>query len=355
MSLSSLAGNVNRFAPEALTYGGGWDANTTYVLHNVVFGSNNVAYVLAVASNRGTDPTTAPAPSPWVVFGSATPAPPTPGATYLQLAPLNATLASGVWDAQSAYAVGDLVRDTSTTAGAGGSLWVCNTAVPAVVAPVANTSPSTLGNTPAPWTAVSSALTAGAGINLTPVGNSLEVSAVSAGAGGLKAILSGNALTAKVVGGTVVNNSMSVPLQQFDLGLTAGHTYLLNLSFDGGANTTWTGSSGGSSMTVSPYISNTATGLESDLPSLFGYGQINTFSAPVSVSAVANGQNPLIDFPPLTYQVYYPALDANVYINALLQGGTQVSDTSVGNVAWTTFANGWKIYASATDLGLTPA
>jgi len=375
MSLSSLAGNVNVFAPEALTYGGAWSATQTYVLHNVVFGSNNVAYVLAVASNRGTDPTTAPAPSPWVVFGSATPTPPTPGATALSLSPLDATTGSGVWLETSGYAVGNVVRDNS--AGGFGGLYVCNTEIVAPVAPAVLTAPHL--NQPTPWTpmyalalatefgsglnltpsatgvALSTALTAGAGINLTPNGanNTIEISAVSAGAGGLKLIATGTALTAKVVGGTPVGNVLTVPLQQFDLGLTAGNTYLITMVYDGGANTTWTGSSPGSSITSSPFISNTATGAEDSLPSLFGYGQQNTFSAPTSVSAVSNGTNPLIDFPPLTYQVFYPALDANVYLNVVLNGGA--TNATVANVAWTEYTPGWRVWLSATDLGATPA
>jgi len=374
MSLSSLAGNVNVFAPEALTYGGAWNADTTYVLHNVVFGSNNVAYVLAIASNRGTDPTTAPAPSPWVVFGSATPTP-TPGGTALSLTPLDATTGSGVWLESSGYAVGNVVRDNS--AGGYGGLYVCNTEIVAPVAPAVLTAPHL--NQPTPWTpmyalalatefgsglnltpsatgvALSTALTAGAGINLTPNGanNTIEISAVSAGAGGLKAILTGTDLTARVAGGTPVGNSISSPLLTVPLGLTAGNTYLINLVFDGGANTTWTGSSSGSSLTSSPYISNTATGAEDSLPSLFGYGQQNTFSAPTSVSTVSNGSNPLIDLPPITYTVYYPALDANVYIN--LQTTALAGDPSVANLTWTTYAPGWRVWCSATDLGTTPA
>lgn len=377
MSLSSLAGNVNVFAPEALTYGGAWNADTTYVLHNVVFGSNNVAYVLASASNRGTDPTTAPAPSPWVVFGSATPAPPTPGATALSLAPLDATTGSGVWLDSRGYAVGEVVRDNS--AGGFGGLYVCNTEIVAPVAPAVLTAPHL--NTPSPWTpmyalalasqfgsgvnlvpsatgiTVGSALVAGAGINLQPslTDNTISVSAVSAGAGGLKLIATGTALTAKAEGGTPVGNVLSVPLQQFNLGLTAGNTYLITMVYDGGANTTWTGSSPGTSLTSSPYISNTATGAEDSLPSLFGYGQQNTFSAPTSVSAVSNGANPLIDFPPLTYQVFYPALDANVYLNVVLNGGQGIGNTNVANITWTEYSPGWRVWLSATDLGTNPA
>jgi hypothetical protein len=195
------------------------------------------------------------------------------------------------------------------------------------------------------------ALTAGAGINLTPslTTNSIEIASAGAGAG-LKLIANGTALTPLVAGGTPVGGVLTVPLISFNLGLTPGDTYLITMMFDGGANTTWATSSSGSSITASPFISNTAAGLEDSLPSLFGYGQQDTFSAPTSVSTVANGANPLIDFPPLTYTVFYPALDANVYVNVRLQSAS----TSPGQMAWTEYQPGWKVWISAVDLGATP-
>jgi hypothetical protein len=264
---------------------------------------------------------------------------------------LDNTSASCVWDANRGYAVGDVVRDTSATGGIGGSLWICNTAVPAVIAPLVNTSPSTLGNDPMPWTPLTPALNAGAGINLTPVGNSLTVAAVGAG-GAVYFKQTGNALTPKVSDPTTVATG-SYPLIQFNAGLTAGHTYYLNVTFDGGANTTWTASSSGSSLTASPYLSNTLAGAETQIPSLFGYGQLAITSAPVATSTLANGQNPLIDFPPLTYSCYYDALDVNVYINTVLTNGGGTNQ-GVNTVAWTTFTNGWVVHISAQDLGLTP-
>jgi hypothetical protein len=348
MSLSALADNMNVFAPSALTYAGTWSATQNYVKNNLVVGSNGSAYVLQVASNTGTDPVGAPAPSPWVALAGGGGG---GGGGNMNLNPLNNTSGSGDWDANSGYAVGDVVRDGSATAGVGGSLWICNTVVPPAVAPALNTSPSTLGNDPVPWTPLTPALTAGAGINLTPLGNSVTIASVGGG-GGLKLITSGTALTAKVAGGTPVGNSLSVPLQQFNLGLTAGNTYLLTLMYDGGANTTWSGSSSGSSLTSAPYISNTAAGLEDSLPSLFGYGQQDTFSAPTAVSAVSNGANPLIDLPPITYTVFYPALDANVYLNIQLTG--RAGDPSVANITWTDYQPGWRVWMSAVDLGATP-
>jgi len=255
------------------------------------------------------------------------------------------------WDAQRGYAVGDVVRDGSATGGVGGSLWICNTAVPAVIAPLANTSPSTLGNDPIPWTPLTPALNAGAGINLTPVGNSLTVAAVGAG-GAVYVKTSGTALTAKVSDPTTVASG-TYPLLTVNAGLTVGHTYYLNVTFDGGANTTWSASSSQSSVTASPFISNASAGLEPSIPSLFGYGQLATTSAPVATSTLANGANPKIDFPPLTYTCYYDALDTNVYINTILQNGGGTNQ-GVNLIAWTDFTDGWTVYISAQDLGVTP-
>ena len=264
---------------------------------------------------------------------------------------LDDTANSCVWDAQRGYAVGDVVRDSSATGGVGGSLWICNTAVPAVIAPLVNDSPSTLGQTPIPWTPLTYALNAGAGINLTPVGNSLTVAAVGAG-GAVYYKATGTALTAKVSDPTTVATG-TYPLINFNAGLTAGHTYYLNVTFDGGANTTWTSSSSGSSLTASPFISNISAGLEPSIPSLFGYGQLATTSAPVATATLANGQNPIIDFPPLTYTCYYDALDTNVYINTILTNGGGTNQ-GVNLMSWTAFTNGWTVWISAQDLGVTP-
>jgi len=264
---------------------------------------------------------------------------------------LDNTSNSCVWDAQRGYAVGDVVRDSSATGGIGGSLWICNTAVPAVIAPVANTSPSAVGNTPSPWSPLTIGITAGAGINLTPTGNSVAIASVGGG-GAVYFKATGTALTAKVSDPTTVPLA-TYPLIQFNAGLTAGHTYYLNVTFDGGANTTWSASSSGSSVTASPFVSNASAGLEPSIPSLFGYGQLATTSAPSSTSTLANGANPVIDFPPLTYTCYYDALDTNVYINTILQNGGG-SNQGVNLIAWTDFTNGWSVYISAVDLGVTP-
>jgi len=347
MSLSALANNMNVYAPSALTYAGVWDATTNYVKNNLVVGSDGSAYVLQIVSNTGTDPTSAPAPSPWVALAGGS----SGGGGNLSLVPTDGTVNSGVWSSSSAYAVGSVVKDT--TAGGAGGVYVCNTAITEPPAEGANVAPNVaLGTGYSPWTLLAPGLTAGTGINLVPTaqGQTVAVSAPGS-AGALKAILTGTALTPLATGGTPVGNSLTVPLQQFDLGLTAGHTYLLTVMFDGGANTTWTSSSSGASLTASPFIGNSATAGEDALQSLFGYGQLNTFSAPTSVSTVANGTNPVIDFPPLTSQVFYPALDANVYINCVLSSASP----SVGGVAWTAFTNGWRIWACAVDCGTTPA
>jgi hypothetical protein len=348
MSLSALADNMNVYAPSALTYAGTWSATTNYVKNNVVVGSNGSAYVLQIVSNTGTDPVGAVLPSPWVALAGGGGG---GGGGNMNLNPLNDTSASGVWDANSGYAVGDVVKDTSATGGIGGSLWICNTVVPPAVPPALNTSPSTLGNDPTPWTPLRYALNAGAGINITPVGNSLTIAAVGAG-GGLYVKQTGTALTAKVSDPTTVATG-TYPLIQFACGLTVGHTYYLNVTFDGGANTTWTSSSSGSSLTASPFVSNTLAGLEPQIPSLFGYGQLATTSAPVATSTLANGANPKIDFPPLTYTCYYDALDANVYINTILTNGGGTNQ-GVNLISWTDFTDGWTVYISAVDLGLTP-
>ena len=353
MSLQSLANNVNVYAPSALTNGGTWDAQTCYKRNTVVVSGGN-AYVLeGVPSDTGSDPTVVPAPpatNPWVSIAGGGGG---GGGGNLSLVPLDNTAQAGVWSPTSAYAVGALVKDT--TAGGAGGLYVCNTAVPEPPLAGANTAPNVaLVANPFPWTLLKAGFTAGAGINLTPSaqGQTIAVSAPGGG-GALKAILTGTALTPLVAGGVPAGGILTVPLQTFNLGLTPGNTYFLNVTFDGGANTTWAGSSGGSSLTASPFIANTAGGGENQIESLFGYGQLNTFSAPTATSTNANGANPVIDFPPLTYSCYYPALDTNVYINCVLNGGTGIG-ASVGGVAWTDFTNGWKIWASAVDLGATP-
>jgi hypothetical protein len=211
-----------------------------------------------------------------------------------------------------------------------------------------------LGTAYSPWTLFSPGLTAGAGVNLVPTaqGQTIAVSAVGGG-GAIKLIATGTALTAKVVSTPAVATG-TYPLQQFDCGLTVGHTYFLNVTFDGGANTTWGASSSGSSLTATPFISNTLAGEEPQIPSLFGYGQLATSSAPVATTTLANGANPLIDYPPLSYTCYYDALDGNVYINTTLTNGGG-SNQPVSSITWTEFANGWKVWISAVDLGLTPA
>ena len=373
MSLSALADNMNVYAPSALTYAGNWSATQNYLKNNVVVGSDGSAYVLQIASNTGTDPVGATPPSPWVALAGGGGG---GGGGTLSFEPLVNTFASGVWSPTSAYEVGNIVRDNTATGF--GQLYVCNTAVPEPPVLGNNVAPSDPASTPSPWSTFSVyapltqygsglnlasdpadgkvkynvALTAGAGITLTPsiANNSIEIASAGAGTG-LKLIGTGTALTPLVAGGVAVGNVITVPLQSFNLGLTPGQTYLITMMFDGGANTTWTASSGGSTLTSSPFLSNSASGLEDSLPSLFGYGQQDTFTAPTGTSAVSNGANPLIDFSPITYTVFYPALDTNVYINVRLSGGA--SGTPVSGISWTDYLPGWSVWLSAVNLGAT--
>jgi hypothetical protein len=203
--------------------------------------------------------------------------------------------------------------------------------------------------------ALSTNLTAGAGVNLVPSADntSIAISAQAPGNAIFKNIPLTTGLTAKVAGTGALSY---FPLLTWDCGLTAGHTYLLTVFYDGGINATLgTGSSG--TTTFSPFIANTTTGNEDQLPNLFGYSQGSVVTAPTGTSTVIPVTQGVyaVDFLPITFSLTYPALDANVYLNVLVQksGGQSTDGTTWSE--WTGGSGGWTAQIIAVDCGVTPA
>jgi len=201
---------------------------------------------------------------------------------------------------------------------------------------------------------LSTNFTAGAGVVLTPsaVDSSVAISAQAPGNAIFLNIPSTTALTAKIAGTGALSY---FPLLTWNAGLTAGHTYLLTVFFDGGIDATLgTGSSG--TTTFTPYIANTTTGNEDQLPNLFGFSQSSVASAPAGTSTVVPVTSGAysVDFAPLTFHLTYPALDANVYLNVIVQkSGGQSTDGTTWST-WTGGTGGWTCQVVATDCGLTP-
>ena len=201
---------------------------------------------------------------------------------------------------------------------------------------------------------LSTAFTAGAGVNLVPstVDNTIAISAVAPGSAIFLNVPSTQALTPKVAGTGALSY---FPLLTWNAGLTAGHTYLLTVFFDGGIDATLgTGSSG--TTTFTPYIANTSTGNEDQLPNLFGFAQSSVASAPAGTSTVVPVTQGVVavDFQPLTFHLTYPAVDANVYLNVIVQksGGQSTDGTTWSQ--WTGGTGGWSVQIVATDCGVTP-
>jgi hypothetical protein len=202
--------------------------------------------------------------------------------------------------------------------------------------------------------ALSTNLVAGAGVNLVPSADntSIAISAQAPGNAIFKNVPLTIPLTAKVAGTGALNY---FPLITINCGLTAGHTYLLNVFYDGGIDVNLgTGSNGTTSFT--PFIANSADGNEDQLPYLFGFSQSSVASAPSGTSTVLPVTTGLfsVDFSPITFSLTYPALDANVYINVLVQkSGLQSTDSTTWS-QWSGGAGGWTCQVVAVDCGLTP-
>lgn len=202
--------------------------------------------------------------------------------------------------------------------------------------------------------ALSTNLVAGAGVNLVPStdNTSIAISAQAPGNAIFKSISLTTTLVPKAAGTGALNY---FPLLNIDCGLTAGHTYLLNVFYDGGINAALgTGSNG--TTTFTPFIANSADGNEDQLPYLFGFSQSSVASAPSGTSTVVPVTTGAysVDFSPITFSLTYPALDANIYINVLVQkSGLQSTDTTTWS-EWTGGSGGWTCQVVAVDCGLTP-
>lgn len=162
-------------------------------------------------------------------------------------------------------------------------------------------------------------------------------------------------VTAKVAGAGT-EQSASYPYLTWDAGLTAGHSYRLDVYYDGGVNATVSNGSSTVTFTVSPFISNALAGTEGSIPTLFGYSQSTVASAPSSVLANGTGATPVFDFAPIYYSCVYPALDANVYLNLLCDntyvGGSAYADR-IGWASPNAFPSN-SVSIVWTDLGVTP-
>jgi hypothetical protein len=202
--------------------------------------------------------------------------------------------------------------------------------------------------------ALTANLVAGAGINLTPGGgdSTITISAPGSAGGAIYFTQSTQAVTAKVAGSTA-GSQATYPFLTWNAGLTAGHTYQLTVYFDGGVNATVTGGSGATSFSLSPYLTNIVSGAESQLPTLFGYGQSAVNSAPTGTLTNGTGASPVFDFVPIQFSVLYPALDTNVYLNMLVNNNSGgVADA----IAWAD-PNGFPnqiVQIVAVDCGVTP-